>query len=80
MPPSQLKFLVVELFHKMDKGESHIQDHNRKGSPFFWKRIMCMFNFPGVIISDNRTKFANTIVVYFYHDLEVQNKFIFVFH
>lgn len=47
---------------------------------FYWKRIMCRFRFLHVIISDNGTHFAITFRVDFCHNLEVQAKFISVFH
>lgn len=41
---------------------------------------MWKFGLLGVIILNNKSQFASTIVVDFCHDLEVQTKFIYIFH
>lgn len=41
---------------------------------------MCEFGLPRVIISENDTQFSRSIVVDFFHDLEVKTKFISIIH
>lgn len=64
----------------MDRGGGHHQNYNKKSYMFLLAKSMCMFRLSDIIISDNGMQFANAIVTYFYRDLGVKIKFVFVIH
>lgn len=70
----------VEYFMKWIETKLDSKITRKRVFLFYWKRIMCRFCLPGIIIWDNGTQFASTTIVDFHHDLEVQIKFIFVVH
>lgn len=60
------------------KFESKITDE--RVHRFFRKNIMCRFDLPGVIVSDNETQFFSITVIDFCKDMGVQTKFVSVVH
>lgn len=82
MEPSQLMFLIVRVdyFTKWIEYEAIFKITNERVRHFYWKRLVCRFGLPDVIISDNRTQFTIITVVDFCYDLGVKTNFIFVIY
>lgn len=57
----QLKFLVVgiDYFTKWVEGEPLAIITERKIRNFVWKKIVCRFRIPRVLVSDNGKQFDN---------------------
>lgn len=47
---------------------------------FYWKKIICRFELPRNIVTDNGTQFSNSKVVDFCKQLGIETKFVSVIH
>lgn len=80
--PGQVKFLIIILdyFTKWVEVESVASITAAKVKKFYWKIIICRFDMPTEIVSDNGTQFKSYKVTDFYKELGIENIFISVKH
>ncbi|RDX65933.1 Retrovirus-related Pol polyprotein from transposon 17.6, partial [Mucuna pruriens] len=80
--PGQIKFLivVVDYFTKWIEAEPVAIISAERVKKFLWKKIICRFGLPAIIISDNGTQFASKITAEFCHELGIKQVFTSVEH
>ena len=53
---------------------------SKKVQEFIWEFIICCFDIPHEIVSDNKTQFDSNEFLYFYDDLGIKNSFSSIDH
>ncbi|RDX84705.1 Gypsy retrotransposon integrase-like protein 1, partial [Mucuna pruriens] len=83
-PPAtnQVKFLIVAVnyFTKWVEVESMAMITMEKIKKFYWKKLICHFGLPSIIILDNDTQFMTWLVVKFCSQLGIKQSFTSVEH
>jgi len=78
----QTKYLIVAIqyFTKWIEVEPVTIILAQKVHSFVWKNVVCRFDIPRQIISDNGTQFANKQLKEVYVELGIKQKFAFIKH
>ena len=78
----QLKFLVVgiDYFTKWVEAKALATITKRNIRSFFWRNIICRFEIPRVLVSDNRKQFDNSAFRDFYSELGIKNHYSTLAH
>ena len=73
----QYKFLIVEIdyFPKWVEAEPTAMITEAKVTSFLWKNIVCRFDIPNVIISDNGKQFDNPKFQKICQDIGIKNHY-----
>ncbi|RDY02396.1 putative protein K02A2.6, partial [Mucuna pruriens] len=76
----QVKFLlvVVDYFTRWVEAGAIVTISTKRIRRFYWKKIICRFRLPTIIISDNGTQFASHSVVDFCAQYGVKQSFTYV--
>ncbi|RDX80912.1 Gypsy retrotransposon integrase-like protein 1, partial [Mucuna pruriens] len=82
LAPGQVKFLIVavDYFTKWVEAEPVAAISAEKVKKFLWKRIICRFGLPAIIVSDNGTQFASKTTTEFCQGLGIKQIFTSVEH
>lgn len=64
----------------MDRGEEMEKITAERLKHFYWKRIICQYDLPNAIFSENETQFTSTVVTDLCMNLGMHAKFVFVVH
>ncbi|RDX61576.1 pol, partial [Mucuna pruriens] len=82
LAPRQIKFLIVtvDYFTKWIEAEPVVVISSERIKKFLWKKIVCRFGLPAIIVSDNGTQFASKITAEFCHGLGIKQVFTSVEH
>lgn len=74
----QPKFLIVSVnyFTKWIEAEAVAKITADRVKRFYWKKIICKFELPKTIVTDNGTQFASAKVQEFCTKLGIQTKFV----
>ncbi|RDY05175.1 Retrovirus-related Pol polyprotein from transposon 17.6, partial [Mucuna pruriens] len=80
--PGQIKFLVVavDYFTKWIEAEPVAVISAERIKKFLWKKIICRFGLPAILVSDNGTQFASKITTEFCQELGIKQVFTSVEH
>ncbi|RDX66492.1 Tf2-11, partial [Mucuna pruriens] len=80
--PGQVKFyiVVVDYFTKWIEAEPVVSITTERIKRFYWKKIICRFCIPAVIVSDNGTQFASKGTVEFCKELKIKQQFTSIEH
>jgi hypothetical protein len=79
---AQAKWIIAEIdyFIKWIEAETLSSISADQVKKFYWRNIICRFELPKYIVSDNGTQFASEKVVQFCKEKGIQNTFISVKH
>ncbi|RDY08230.1 Tf2-9, partial [Mucuna pruriens] len=82
LAPGQIKFLIVavDYFTKWIEAEPVVVISVEKVKKFLWKKIICRFSLPTIIVSDNGTQFASKTTAEFCQGLGIKQVFTSVVH
>ncbi|RDX66569.1 gag-pol, partial [Mucuna pruriens] len=82
LAPGQIKFLIVavDYFTKWIEAEPVAVISAERIKRFLWKKIVCRFGLPAVIVSDNGTQFASKTTAEFCQELGIKQVFTSVEH
>ncbi|RDX70210.1 Retrovirus-related Pol polyprotein from transposon 17.6, partial [Mucuna pruriens] len=82
MAPGQIKFLIVavDYFTKWIEAEPVAVISAERVKRFVWKKIICRFGLPAVLVSDNGTQFASKATAEFCQELGIKQVFTSVEH
>ncbi|RDX64039.1 Tf2-9, partial [Mucuna pruriens] len=77
LAPGQIKFLIVavDYFTKWIEAELVVVISTEKVKKFLWKKIICRFGLPAIIVLDNDTQFAAKSTAEFCHGLGITQVF-----
>ncbi|XP_016168240.1 uncharacterized protein LOC107610752 [Arachis ipaensis] len=80
--PGQVKYLIVAIdyYTKWIEAEPLASISSSNCRRFMWRQVVTRFGIPEVVISDNRTQFADKKFAEFIADLDTKQKFSFVEH
>ena len=72
---AQKKFLLVatNYFSKWVGAEAHVSIKDKDVSKFVWKNIVCRFEVPWAIVTDNGPQFDNIVFRTFCSELNIKN-------
>ena len=78
----QLKFLVVgiDYFTKWVEAEALATITEKNIRSFVWRNIVCRYEIPRVLVSDNGKQFDNSAFRDFYSELEIKNHYSSLAH
>ncbi|RDX67363.1 Retrovirus-related Pol polyprotein from transposon 17.6, partial [Mucuna pruriens] len=82
LAPGHIKFLIVavDYFTKWIETEPVVVISVEKVKKFLWKKIICRFGLPAMIVSDNGTQFASKTTAEFCQGLGIKQIFTSVEH
>nr|CAN79539.1 hypothetical protein VITISV_011362 [Vitis vinifera] len=75
--PAQKKFLLVatDYFSKWVEAEAYASIKDKDVTKFVWKNIVCRFEIPQTIITDNGPQFDSIAFRNFYSELNIRNSY-----
>lgn len=78
----QARFILVavDYFSKWIEAEARTTIGAAKVKAFYWRKLVCRFEVPATIISDNGTQFAIRVVRQLCKELGIQQRFSSVEH
>ena len=73
--PAQKKLLLVatDYFSKWIEAEAYTSIKYRDDTRFIWKNIVCRFDIPKSVISDNEPQFDSRVYREFFQELKIRN-------
>ncbi|RDX74603.1 hypothetical protein CR513_45640, partial [Mucuna pruriens] len=82
LAPGHIKFLIVavDYFTKWIEAKPVAVISAERVKKFLWKKIICRFGLPAIIVSDNGTQFASKTTVEFCQGLGIKQIFTSVEH
>ncbi|RDY14541.1 Tf2-9, partial [Mucuna pruriens] len=82
LAPGQVKFLSVAVvyFTKWIEVELVASISGKRVRRFYWKKIICQFGLPAIIVIDNDTQFAAQFVIEFCVQYGIKQAFTSVEH
>ncbi|RDY13735.1 hypothetical protein CR513_01291, partial [Mucuna pruriens] len=82
LAPGQIKFLIVavDYFTKWIEAEPVAVISAERVKKFLWKKVICRFGLPAIIVSNNGTQFASKTTTEFCQGLGIRQVFTSVEH